>query len=283
MKRIAKFVPLFLALLITFSALPLNAGSSPTATDLLLTKARSLQGRGRLDLASQAWQQVLMADPNQPEALAGLAQWARQSGRTEEADRYLARLRQVAPNDPAIARIEQTKVIGTAQRSRLEEAGRLAQKHDYAGAMQIFREVLGPVPPPGEWAIAFYETEAAIPDTYAEAVSGLRRLSQRFPNDAAYSLSLGRLLTYRPETRIEGCRLLAAISPDSKQGEAARMAWRQALVWDGSSRSSLPLLREHLKRYPDPELQASLEKLEHDKPEPAVPQHRARNRLLTKT
>ena len=72
-------------------------------------------------------------------------------------------------------------MVGPAQRARLEEAGRLAQNHEYSQAMKIYQEVLGPTPPPGEWAIAFYETEAAIPESYSDAVAGLRRLVQQIP------------------------------------------------------------------------------------------------------
>ena len=43
------------------------------ATEQLLSKARSLEGRGRLDLAARVWEQTLLADPNNAEALVGLA------------------------------------------------------------------------------------------------------------------------------------------------------------------------------------------------------------------
>ena len=234
--------------------------AASTATDLLLAKARSLEGRGLMDLAAQSWQQVLMSDPNQPEALAGLARWAKQNGRAEEANQYLARLRRVSPQNPAIASVEAMKVTGPKQRARLEEAGRLAQAHQYEASLAIYREVLGDEPPPGSWAIAYYETEAATPDGYDHAVAGIKKMSERFPTDQQYRLSLGRLLTYRPETRAEGIRVLSAIPANSAAGDAARKAWRQALVWDGTSVSNQPFIREYLVRYPDAELQTYLSK-----------------------
>src|SRR5579871_2298143 len=60
---------------------------------ILLGKARSLEARGRIDLASQNWQQVLLSNPNQPEALAGLARSAKQNADLEsERDRKSTRL-----------------------------------------------------------------------------------------------------------------------------------------------------------------------------------------------
>jgi len=213
-----------------------------------------------MDLAAQSWQQVLMSDPNQPEALSGLARWAKQNGRAEEANQYLARLRKVSPQNPAIASVEAMKVTGPKQRARLEEAGRLTQAHQYEASLAIYREVLGDGPPPGSWAIAYYETEAATPDGYDHAVAGIKKMSERFPTDQQYRLSLGRLLTYRPETRAEGIRVLSSIPANSAAGDAARKAWRQALVWNGTSVSNQPFLREYLARYPDAELQTYLSK-----------------------
>ena len=259
MKRICPFILAFLVLVL-LSGVVASAGSA--ATDLLLAKARSLEGRGRLDLAAQSWQQVLMADPNQPEALAGLARWAKQNGQTEEAQQYLDRLRKVDPNDPEIARIQALKIIGPKQRARLQEAGRLAGAHQYEDSMRLYREVLGDNPPPGDWAIAYYETEAATADGYPAAVVGLRRLAQQFPSDMQYRLCLGRLLTYRPASRMEGARLLASIPPSSAETGAAREAWRQALVWEGATPAVVASLREYLKRYPDPELATYLKKAE---------------------
>src|SRR5262245_822053 len=76
--------------------------------EVLLSKARAMEGRGRLDLAAQSWQQVLMADPNQAEALSGLARFATQSGNAELAKTYTDRLRRIDPNHPAINQVEAT-------------------------------------------------------------------------------------------------------------------------------------------------------------------------------
>ena len=48
----------------------------PSATVQLLGKANALEAGGRMDLARQTWQQVLLADPNNTEALAGMARAA---------------------------------------------------------------------------------------------------------------------------------------------------------------------------------------------------------------
>src|SRR5215470_527805 len=92
---------------------------------ILLGKARSLEARGRIDLASQNWRQVLLVNPNQTEALAGLARYAKQNGDVESERGYLDHLRKINPQDPAIASVERMHVPTQQERERLDEAGRL--------------------------------------------------------------------------------------------------------------------------------------------------------------
>jgi tetratricopeptide (TPR) repeat protein len=229
------------------------------AVDLLLDKARSLEGRGRSDLAAQTWQQVLLADPNQAEALAGLARWAKQSGQPEEARKYLDRLKRAHPGDPAIARIEAMKVLTAQQHGRLDEAGRLARAGRPDDAFRIYREIFGEEPPLGEWSVAYYETEAASANGREPALAALHQLVQRYPSNEAYKLSLGRLLTYDPKTRMQGVQILASLH--GANSEAARQAWRQALNWEASSPAYQASIREYLKRYPDRDLSAQEHKI----------------------
>ncbi len=263
-RRGSILVRLTLVLLVTLSV----AIAASTATVLLLDKARALQGRGRMDLAAQAWQQVLLADPNQEEALANLARYTKQNGKTAEANAYLNRLRRVNPNNPAIAEIETLRAIGE-QRPRLNEAGRLAAAQQYEQAMKIYREVFGDTPPAGGWALAYYETEAATPGGWEPATAGLQELAKKYPEDQDYRLALGKLYTYRPPTRYRGIQLLESIAATSPLAIQARQAWRQALLWEGAHAASAPFYRSFLARYPDPELQNLLAEMKVPAPDKA--------------
>src|SRR5277367_1181877 len=105
--------PLATALLLgalIFAPLPieLRAQAPVSTTRTLLDKAHALEVRGRMDMAAQTWQQVLLADPNNTEALAGLARSAKLSGNPALANTYLDRLRAINPSDPNIGRVEST-------------------------------------------------------------------------------------------------------------------------------------------------------------------------------
>ena len=82
---------------------PSPAPASQSVARPLLDKASAQEARGQRDLAVQTWHQVLLADPNNTEALGGLARAATLDGKPALAQTYLEQLRRINPNDPNIA------------------------------------------------------------------------------------------------------------------------------------------------------------------------------------
>ena len=234
----------------------LPAQTNGSATQALLDKAHALEARGRVDMAAQTWQQVLLADPRNTEALGGLARAAKLSGNDALANNYIQRLRAINPNDPGIGRAEAVTSQPT-QLAALQQAGKLAQQGKYAQAMSIYRQVFGTQPPAGDWALAYYETEAATEDGRPHAVAGLRSLTEKFPQDARYAIALGRILTYNPSTRAEGRRLLER-HPGNPEAE---QALRQSLVWDAQSPAAAADIRAYLQHHNDPQLEEAARNL----------------------
>jgi tetratricopeptide (TPR) repeat protein len=234
--------------------------SRQNGVNILLGKARSLEARGRKDLAAQNWEQVLLVNPNQTEALAGLARVAKENGNADDQRTYLDRLRKIDPKNPDIAAIESMHVITADERRRLDEAGRLSMQHQPNEAMKIYHDILGDEPPPGKWAEPFYETEAATTAGRANAISQLRQICARNPNNEISRLWLGLVLTYDPKTRFEGLHLLESIQ-DPGAVEQARSPWRQALLWEKENPAAQASLEAYLRRYPDPELAGYLSAL----------------------
>jgi tetratricopeptide (TPR) repeat protein len=227
--------------------------ATQSATQLLLDKAHNLEVRGRMDMAAQTWQQVLLADPKNVDALGGLARAAKLAGNSALAGVYLDRLRALNPNDPNIARV-QTMMTQQSQSAQLAQAGKLAETGQYAQAMAIYRQVFGAQPPAGDWALAYYETESATDDGRAHAIAGLRGLMARYPQDSRYQIALGRILTYTPKTRAEGRRLLERYPSDTQAQEALR----QSLVWDAQNPASAAEIRAYLLKHNDAQLATAL-------------------------
>ena len=234
-----------------------SAQVDQATTVQLLGKAHALEVRGRMDMAKQTWQQVLLVDPNNSDALAGMARAAKLEGKNEEANTYLNKLRAINPNDPNIERVQN---MGTAQdmSSQLTEAGRLAQAGQYARAMTILRSVYGSNPPPGDPALSYYQTEAATEDGRPHAIAGLRDLVDKYPQDSRYQIALGKILTYNPRTREEGRKLLEKHPADPEAAEALR----QSLVWDAQNPATAADIRAYLNKHKDAQLSTALAQTE---------------------
>src|ERR1700744_5556252 len=87
-KRMLRWVTFGMALMLVLAA-GLPARGQSAAEQGLLQKAPKLEQSGHMDLAAQTWQQVLLSDPNNQEALAGLGRWAKLSGNDAEAEKYV--------------------------------------------------------------------------------------------------------------------------------------------------------------------------------------------------
>ena len=114
---------------------PCSLPAQSAAEKMLLAKAQSLAAHGRLDMAVQTWQQVLLSNPKNTEALAGIAKADMQLGKQDEARQYLDRLRAAGGNPAAISQIQAMPHVAP-QSDRLNEASRLAQNGQYAQAMR---------------------------------------------------------------------------------------------------------------------------------------------------
>ncbi len=233
--------------------------ASPERTrQVLIANARALESRGRPDMAIQIWQQILLSDPKNLDALAGMARDYKLTGNAEQSDAALERLRAVNPNDPNIAKI-QALASTRAQSDQLRQAGNLARQGHNEQAMKIYRELYGDRPPDGDIALAYYQTLYGTASGKETAIAAMRALAGRNPGDSRYEVELGRMLTYQASTRAEGIRILKAHPQDPNAGPALR----QALIWDAANPASAAELREYLKTHPqDTEIETHLKENE---------------------
>ncbi len=216
-----------------------------SAEAVLIQKAQALEARGRPDMAAQVWQQILLADPNNSEALEGVARSFRLTGNTDASNKAIDRLRRIDPNDPNIRKLENLH-SNRAIDERLATAGSLAKAGNPVAAMKIYREYYGDHPPDGDIGLAYYDTLYATPGGRDEAIAGMRAMAARNPADPRFEVELGKMLTYEPRTRSEGIHLLQ----QHLDVDDASVALRQALLWDAANPLSAAELREYLKNNP---------------------------------
>jgi len=237
-----------------------------TAAQQLVARARALDSQGRHDLAADNWRQVLLIDPKQADALAALAAYSQSIGDTAHASQYRQQLHSSGGSAVAAAK----SAAGTGD-ARLQQAAKLASEHRYGEAVALYRQVFGATPPAGPWAVAYYQTEAAVPEDLSSAIVGLRSLIAKYPQEPTYKLALAEVLTYKPATRLEGAHMLAEFHGSAAQDGQARAAWRQAILWDPAGPAATQTGPEYLRRYPDEELAARMKSQEAHAPRPEPP------------
>lgn len=234
------------------------ANTADATRSVLVGKARALETRGRSDMAMQIWQQILLSDPNNTEALAGLARDQKLTGAADKAAATLDRLRRINPKDPNIDKI-QALASTHVQNAQLSQAGQLARAGRPDEAMRIYRQLYGDHPPEGDVALAYYQTLYATSAGKQEAIAGLRALAARNAGDERYAVELGTMLTYDQKTRAEGERILSAHT----KALNAQAALRQALLWDAQNPHSAEGMRSYVKEHPqDKEVVGLLQKNE---------------------
>ncbi|MDG2521015.1 cellulose synthase subunit BcsC-related outer membrane protein [Caulobacter segnis] len=246
-----------------------EAQSTTQAVDALLKQATFWRERGRKDLAEQALNRALSANPRSADTLAALARYAAEDGNQDAAKRWTDRLRSVAPNDPRLATLGQvragsgTVAVATAARGgatpEVAEARRLARAGDTTGAVRAYRKAFPNGNPQAAYRLEYYQTLSGVTESAAEGRRGLEAMLKERPNDKAVALALGQALTYQESTRREG---IAQLSRLSREGGAvagqARASWRQALLWMGNRPADLPLYEEFLRTGADAQVSAKI-------------------------
>lgn len=248
---------LSLALVLVFST-AVSPGQKPepnSAVDVYIQRARMQDSENRHDLAAANWKQVLLLVPDHPQALAALAKYYTEKKDVAQARIYLARLHAVQPDSST------SSLVGNEanREQELKQAAALSAAHRYQEALVHYRKVLGPNPTTGDWALAYYQTEAAVPASLPHAIEHLRMMVHDYPANPRCRLTLAKVLTYSAATRAEGLHMLQDFQGTPQAMAEAKNAWREALLWDPSS----PVAREsgtaYLQRYPDPYLKAKLD------------------------
>ena len=196
--------------LICLSLLLPSVALAQDAAAPLARNAWYWQARARSDKAEDAWKNVLKVAPDNPEALAALGGFAARSGRSEEAKAYLAHLLKANPKHPDVPVLRREVELGPRSGPMLASARKLVHEGKKAEGAAKYAELFGEAGPPGDLALEYYQTLAGAPNGWQRAREGLARIVRRSQGEPRFQLELGKILTYREETRREGIETPAA-------------------------------------------------------------------------
>lgn len=234
---------------------PTQTGAVPTGprdpVSVLLEQANFWRGQAQLDRSIESLNRALLIDPRNPDVLALLAQVQSDRGNRQTAQATLAKLRQVAPDDPRIPRIEQALKVGPVPDASIEEARRSARAGRFKEAVDRYDQAFHNGPPPDQYAVEYYQTLVGTEDGWERARDGLARAVRQDPTDLRAQVAYAQVLSYREGVRLDGIDRLARLAQDPAVSAEATQAWRQALVWLPNDPSSVDALTAYLKAHPN--------------------------------
>jgi thioredoxin-like negative regulator of GroEL len=238
----------------TTAAPPDPAAAAPAndALSVLLRQAAYWRDQNNPPRAIEAAQRALRLSPDNPQALAVIAEVQASTGDITEAQQTLALLQQTHPDAPEIHQAQQAVRIGAIDPNALGNARQLAQQGSDAQAINAYRQLFGGASaPPDSLAVEYYQTLGGTEGGYQPALDGLAGAVRRDPNDMRAQLAYAQALTYRADTRLQGIARLAALTDSGSIGPQARESWRQALGWLPFDPSSVAAIKAYQARYPD--------------------------------
>src|SRR3989344_4483730 len=219
------------------------------AEQTLLDQGQYWQERGDTERAGEAWQKLLRINPQNAQALYGMALVELNARRPEGAQRYLNQLQAAHPRSPLVSRLQESIRTGRSA-PQIETARQQARSGQASQALSTYQAALGDRAPTGPLALEYYQTLGATAGGWDEARRGLNRLAQESPEDPQIALALAQHLTYRESTRREGIAQLARLAGRADVGKAATESWRKALAWTGNRSADIPLYQEFLRANP---------------------------------
>lgn len=230
---------------------PPSANGDASALDVLLRQARYWREQNDPTRAMTAATRALKLSPNNPAALAIIAQVQAGTGKTTEAQQTLALLQKTSPNAPEIRDVEQAIKTGAISPDALANARQLAQQGQAQQAVDAYQSVFGGSTPPDSLSVEYYQTLGATPGGYAASLQGLAATARQNPNNLQAQLAYAQALTYRGDTRMQGIDRLDALTRIPAISARARESWRQALGWLPADQSAISAIKAYQARYPD--------------------------------
>jgi len=231
-----------------------QAAPNDAALKALFDQANYWHEKSHDDLASESLKKVLMVDANNTQALYLMALWAQQNGDLQTAAQWRARLAAVAPADAGLQALDNAKQLAQVPQGQLTLARQQARSGNVPAALATWRSMFNGDTPPPSLAPEYYLTMGSDKSLYPQAVGELQRFVAENPQDNAARIALGKMLTWREETRRDGIALLEPMASGSREADDGL---RQALLWLGPQAGDERLYDNFLQRHPqDGDVQA---------------------------
>ncbi|WP_425325306.1 cellulose synthase subunit BcsC-related outer membrane protein [Phytobacter massiliensis] len=224
-----RLTTLCLSGVLTFAVLgQAQAAGNDAALKALFDQANYWHEKSHDDLAMESLKKVLMVDANNTQAMYLMALWAQQNGDLQTAAQWRGRLAQVSPDDAGLQALDNAKQLTQVPQGQLSLARQQARSGNVPAALATWRSMFNGDTPPPSLAPEYYQTMAGDKALYPQALAQMKSFVAQNPQDTAARVALGKMLTWREETRRDGILLLEPMASGSKEADDGL---RQALLW----------------------------------------------------
>ncbi|BCU57499.1 hypothetical protein ENKO_40930 [Enterobacter kobei] len=231
-----------------------QAAPNDAVLKALFDQANYWHEKSHDELANESLKKVLMVDANNTQALYLMALWAQQSGDLKAAAQWRARLAAVSPDDAGLQALDNAKQLAQVPQGQLTLARQQARSGNIPAALATWRSMFNGDSPPPSLAPEYYLTMASDKALYPQALSEIQRFVAQNPQDNAARVALGKMLTWREETRRDGIMQLEQMASGNKEADDGL---RQALLWLGPQSGDEQFYDNYLQRHPkDSDVQA---------------------------
>ncbi|MBY6258415.1 BCSC C-terminal domain-containing protein [Phytobacter diazotrophicus] len=224
-----------------------HAAANDAALKALFDQANYWHEKSHDDLAMESLRKVLMVDANNTQAMYLMALWAQQNGDLQVSSQWRTRLAQVSPDDPGLQALDNAKQLTQVPQGQLSLARQQARSGNVPAALATWRSMFNGDTPPPSLVPEYYQTMAGDKTLYPQAVSQLKNFVMHNPQDTSARIALGKILTWREETRRDGILLLEPMASGSKEADDGL---RQALLWLGPQAGDERFYDTWLQRHP---------------------------------
>ena len=223
------------------------------ATKLLMDQARFWKAKEDYSRSAMLYKKVLMVNPNQTEAIYGIAQNDLKKKNIAGVNQAIERLKKIQPNSNYIAVLEQDITLQTDQSAKiLSNARILAESGKIDESVAKYNVLLDGKVPQGTLALEYYSRLAYTDTGWSSAKAGLERLVKQSPNDVEVKLQLAKIMLLKENSRLDGIVLLSKLSTDSAVGSDASESWRLGLLWYKVPQpNAFPVFETYIKAHPD--------------------------------
>ncbi|NDU86332.1 MAG: tetratricopeptide repeat protein [Ferrovum sp.] len=226
-----------ISLLATVPAVSLATSSAgqesmqQSPADRLYEQVIFWQGKNRPDMVRKSLDRLLSSYPDEPRGLAIQIEMEAQAGHKDAAQAAYDHLAKVSPHYPGLPALKDLASLNSTDRMRLRQSVQLSYNGHPQQALDSFNQLFPHGPPDGPEAIQYWEIKAKLPGGWNQAVTAIRNLMHKYPDDYSYQLANAKLIASRnpdDSANLEQLQSMAAMAPPL--GDDARKILRGAML-----------------------------------------------------